>query len=278
MPPQHRQAAFTIGRVAGSSTSALRPVLDLVAVVRLAPALADDVGVRLEQTHHLLAGRHRFAGKQSAPPGFDPGRRVPRCPLLSYATSANRDAPPSSAAAGRWPPAAARRAPSGSPARAAWQHGSGRDRHLRQPLARLIQQPRQHDAVVQQAARFRYPSRHGAVDAHLRTRLRSPAARPASARIACHVSASIAPTALCNADFFGTRNGSTRAKRCTEAESTRTPTPDSCSRWMSTAQRRWSRRSAQGDPRTRSPARAHVEQFGVLISHASALLETTSGA
>ena len=37
--------------------------------------------------------------------------------------------------------------------------------------------------------------------------------------IACHVSASIAPTALCNADFFGTRNGSTRAKRCTEAES-----------------------------------------------------------
>ena len=37
--------------------------------------------------------------------------------------------------------------------------------------------------------------------------------------IACHVSASIALMALCNADFFGGLNGSIRAKRCVDAES-----------------------------------------------------------
>ena len=81
-------------------------------------------------------------------------------PRLSYATHFSQCrrrvgrscAPPGSAAAGRWPPAAARRAPNGSPARA------------------------------------------------------------------CHVAPSIAPIALCNADFFGARNGST-PKRCTEGES-----------------------------------------------------------
>ena len=52
MAPQHRQA-FTIGRVAGlhhhikHQRTAPGAQVDLVSVVRLAPALADDVGVRL---------------------------------------------------------------------------------------------------------------------------------------------------------------------------------------------------------------------------------------
>ena len=37
--------------------------------------------------------------------------------------------------------------------------------------------------------------------------------------IASQVSASIAPTALCSADFFGGLNGSIRAKRFVESES-----------------------------------------------------------
>ena len=72
MPPQHRQASFTIGRVVlfdhhiEHQRTAPGAQVDLVPVVRRAPALADDVGVRLEQAHHLLAGRHRFAGEHPA--------------------------------------------------------------------------------------------------------------------------------------------------------------------------------------------------------------------
>jgi len=46
---------------------------------------------------------------------------------LAPRSHSRSSAPPSSAAVGRWPPAAAHRAPSGSPARAAWQRGSGRE-------------------------------------------------------------------------------------------------------------------------------------------------------
>ena len=202
MAPQHRQAAFTIGRVAGlhhhikHQSTAPGAQVDLVSVVRLAPALADDVGMRLEQTHHLLAGRHRFAVEHAAlgllhhpleqvPAGAHLGTPT-LGPRLSYATHFSqcrrrvgdrvRHQAQQPLVGGRPPLLAARRAdlllaPLGSTAVVA-------KRHRLKPLARLPQQPRQHPhAVVQQAAVRRLQDirlGHRAVDTHLRTRFDPP--------------------------------------------------------------------------------------------------------
>ena len=66
---QHRQQALAVGRIAGldhqveDQAAPAGGQIELVAVVHVAAALDDDIGVRLEQADQLLAGRHRLAGQ-----------------------------------------------------------------------------------------------------------------------------------------------------------------------------------------------------------------------
>ena len=67
MALQHGQEALGVGRIAGldddveDQAAAAAGQVELVAVVHVAAALDDDVGVRLEQADQLFAGRHRLA-------------------------------------------------------------------------------------------------------------------------------------------------------------------------------------------------------------------------
>ena len=72
MALEHRQEALGIGRIAGfdddieDQAARAGGQVELVAVLHVAAALDDDVGVRLEQADQLLAGRHRLAGEDPA--------------------------------------------------------------------------------------------------------------------------------------------------------------------------------------------------------------------
>jgi hypothetical protein len=63
---QHRQQALAVGRVAGfddeveDQSASAGGEIEFVAVVDVAAALDDDVGMRLEQAYQLLAGRNRI--------------------------------------------------------------------------------------------------------------------------------------------------------------------------------------------------------------------------
>lgn len=73
---QHRQQALAVGRVADEvedQSASAGGQIEFVAVVDVAAALDDDVAMRLEQAHQLLAGRNRLPGQD--PPfglGDDP--------------------------------------------------------------------------------------------------------------------------------------------------------------------------------------------------------------
>ena len=76
---QHRQEPLAVGRVARfdhqveDQAAPAGGQVELVAVVDVAAAFDDDVGMRLEQADQLVAGRHRLAGQH--PPlglGDDP--------------------------------------------------------------------------------------------------------------------------------------------------------------------------------------------------------------
>ena len=115
-------------------------------------------------------------------------------------------------------------------------------RHLRQPLARLTQQPRQHPhAVVQQAAVGRLQDIRLGTVLSIRTCVPDsiPRCLASCNSTPLRRSASIAPTALCNADFEGTWNTS--------------KSPVSFQ----------ARATAAGG--ARHAGADHVEQFGVLI-------------
>ena len=62
---EHGQEALGVGRVAGfddeieDQAALAGGQVELVAVLHVAAALDDDVGMRLEQADQLLAGRHR---------------------------------------------------------------------------------------------------------------------------------------------------------------------------------------------------------------------------
>ncbi len=66
---QHRQQALAVGRVAGfddeveDQSASAGGQIEFMTVVDVAAALDDDVGMRLEQAHQLLASRHRLAGQ-----------------------------------------------------------------------------------------------------------------------------------------------------------------------------------------------------------------------
>ena len=68
MALQHGQEPLAVGRVAGldheveDQAAPAGGQVELVAVLDVAAALDDDVGMRLEQADQLLAGRHRLAG------------------------------------------------------------------------------------------------------------------------------------------------------------------------------------------------------------------------
>ena len=69
---EHGQEALGIGRVAGlddeieDQAALAGGQVELVAVLHVAAAFDDDVGMRLEQADQLLAGRHRLAGQDPA--------------------------------------------------------------------------------------------------------------------------------------------------------------------------------------------------------------------
>lgn len=64
---KHRHEALTVRRIAGfddrieDESAAPRDQVEFVTVLNLTPTLDDDVGVRLEQAHYLLASRHHLA-------------------------------------------------------------------------------------------------------------------------------------------------------------------------------------------------------------------------
>ena len=66
---QHRQQAVAVGRVAGldhqieDHAAPAGGQVEFVAVLGVAAAFDDDIGMRLEQADQLLAGRHRLAGQ-----------------------------------------------------------------------------------------------------------------------------------------------------------------------------------------------------------------------
>src|SRR5271168_606229 len=68
---EHGQEAFAVRRIAGldhqveDQAAAASGQVELVAVLNLAAALDDDVGVRLEQADDLVVGGDRFATKNS---------------------------------------------------------------------------------------------------------------------------------------------------------------------------------------------------------------------
>jgi hypothetical protein len=75
---QHRQEPLAVGRVAGfdhqieDHAAPAGGQIELVAIMDVAAGLDDDIGMRLEQAHQLVAGRHRLAGQH--PPfslGYD---------------------------------------------------------------------------------------------------------------------------------------------------------------------------------------------------------------
>ena len=160
--------------------------VDLVAVVRLAPALADDVGdaARTDSPpsrwpapfrrrtrdigllHHPLeqvpaGARPRYTN--SRPTAQLRNTLQPLPPLRE-----SMCAPPGSAAAGRWPPAAARRAPSGSPARRlAARQWSCTDTCGRR-YARASRSSRVSTCTPSYNRRLLARLGHGAVDTHLR--------------------------------------------------------------------------------------------------------------
>ena len=69
MALEHRQQPLAVGRVAGfdheveDQAAPAGGQVELVAVVDVAAALDDDVGMGLEQADQLLAGRDRLAGQ-----------------------------------------------------------------------------------------------------------------------------------------------------------------------------------------------------------------------
>ena len=233
MAPQHRQAAFTIGRVAGlhhhvkHQRAAPGAQVDLVAVVRLTPALADDVGVRLEQS---LAGtfspantRRSWSSRQ-APTSSAHHQPVPRqCSPSGHQVQQ----PP----VGGRPPLRVsllldlQHAPLGRTAVVV-------HRHLRQALARL-HSSRVSTRTPSYNRRLSDGSRISVSVTVLSIRACVPDSIPrclascnSTPLIACHVSASIAPTALCKptSSAHGTDRPARSAARRNRAA--RTPTPD----------------------------------------------------
>jgi hypothetical protein len=73
-PLKHRQEPFAVHRIAGLDHQAedqaapSRAQVELVAILNLAAAFDDDVGVRLEQSDDLLVGGDRIAMKNSRSP------------------------------------------------------------------------------------------------------------------------------------------------------------------------------------------------------------------
>ena len=170
--------------------------------------------MRLEQAHHLLAGRHRFA-VEHAPLGLlhHPLEQVPAGahlgtptlgPRLSYATHFGHRVGDRvrhrQQVGGRPPLLAARRAdlllaPLGSTAVVVTPAAGARA-----PAAASAPARRRTTGGCPAPG---YPSRHGADTRLVDSIPRCLASCNSTPLIACHVSASIAPTALCNADFFG---------------------------------------------------------------------------
>ena len=258
--------------------------VDLVSVVRLAPALADEVGMRLEQTHHLLAGRfrveHAALGLLLAREG--PGRCQPRYtnsrPTAQLRNTLRPVPPPRSRRArhqaqqppvGGRPRFAARRA---DLLARGWPHGSGRAptpaAAARAPPAAVASAPAPRRTTGGCPTVRGYPSRSrccrcAPAPDSIPCCLASCNSTPL---MACQASA-IAPTALCTPTFsaHGTDRARNAARRRNRAAA---PTPD-CSAQMH--EHRTAQNGLAGQPRA-PPGRAarhagpdHVEQFWVSI-------------
>src|SRR5438132_6216467 len=65
-----RKRSASAGLPVSTTTSRIKPLwaggqVELVSILHVTGTLDDDVGMRLEQTHQLLAGRHRLAVKDA---------------------------------------------------------------------------------------------------------------------------------------------------------------------------------------------------------------------